>query len=135
MAETRTTGTFNATGPARPLTMREMLAGVADGVGADAAPDLGPGRLPEAQQGLGLERPAGLGAGPGRHRRLRAARHPPRRCRPGLTFRPLATTAADTLAWFKAQPAERQAKLKPASRRSARRRCSRAWKASARGKR
>jgi 2'-hydroxyisoflavone reductase len=29
----------------------------------------------------------------------------------GLTFRPLADTARDTLAWFKAQPAERQ-KLK-----------------------
>jgi len=30
----------------------------------------------------------------------------------GLTYRPLATTAADTLAWFKTQPAERQAKLR-----------------------
>jgi 2'-hydroxyisoflavone reductase len=29
----------------------------------------------------------------------------------GLTFRPLADTARDTLAWFKAQPPERQ-KLK-----------------------
>ena len=28
----------------------------------------------------------------------------------GLTFRPLATTAIETLAWFRAQPAERQAK-------------------------
>jgi 2'-hydroxyisoflavone reductase len=30
----------------------------------------------------------------------------------GLTFRPLADTARDTLAWFKSQPAERQAKLR-----------------------
>ncbi len=30
----------------------------------------------------------------------------------GLTFRPLADTARDALAWFKSQPAERQAKLK-----------------------
>jgi len=30
----------------------------------------------------------------------------------GLTFRALADTARDTLAWFKSQPAERQAKLK-----------------------
>jgi len=30
----------------------------------------------------------------------------------GLTFRPLADTARDTLAWFKAQSPERQAKLK-----------------------
>jgi 2'-hydroxyisoflavone reductase len=30
----------------------------------------------------------------------------------GLTFRPLAVTARDTLAWFKSQSAERQSKLK-----------------------
>lgn len=30
----------------------------------------------------------------------------------GLTFRPLATTARDTLEWFRAQPAERQATLR-----------------------
>jgi 2'-hydroxyisoflavone reductase len=30
----------------------------------------------------------------------------------GLTFRPLPVTAADTLAWFRARPPERQAKLK-----------------------
>ena len=30
----------------------------------------------------------------------------------GLTFRPLAETARATLAWFKAQPKERQEKLK-----------------------
>ena len=30
----------------------------------------------------------------------------------GITFRPLADTASDTLAWFKAQPVERQAKLR-----------------------
>ena len=29
----------------------------------------------------------------------------------GLTFRPVATTAADTLAWFRTLPADRQAKL------------------------
>ncbi len=30
----------------------------------------------------------------------------------GLTFRPLPETARDTLAWFKSQPADWQAKLK-----------------------
>jgi 2'-hydroxyisoflavone reductase len=30
----------------------------------------------------------------------------------GLTFRPLAMTAKDTLDWFRQQPADRQAKLK-----------------------
>jgi 2'-hydroxyisoflavone reductase len=30
----------------------------------------------------------------------------------GLTFRPLVETARDTLAWFKSQPQDRQAKLR-----------------------
>jgi 2'-hydroxyisoflavone reductase len=30
----------------------------------------------------------------------------------GLTFRPLATTAADTLTWWNAQTAERRSKLR-----------------------
>ena len=30
----------------------------------------------------------------------------------GLTFRPLAETTRDALAWFKSQPAERQAKVR-----------------------
>jgi 2'-hydroxyisoflavone reductase len=30
----------------------------------------------------------------------------------GLTFRPLATTVADLLAWFRGLPADRQAKLR-----------------------
>jgi 2'-hydroxyisoflavone reductase len=30
----------------------------------------------------------------------------------GLTFRPLAETTRDTLAWFKAQPKERQEKMR-----------------------
>src|SRR5207249_5081777 len=30
----------------------------------------------------------------------------------GLTFRPLAETARDTLAWFKSQPQDRQSKLR-----------------------
>ena len=35
-----------------------------------------------------------------------------RALREGLAFRPLATTAADSLAWFREQSAERQAKLR-----------------------
>ena len=35
-----------------------------------------------------------------------------RALRTGLTFRPLAATSVDTLAWFRQQPDERQAKLK-----------------------
>ena len=78
MAETRTTGIFNATGPARALAMREMLAGIAAATPRRRAAHLGAGRLPGSAAGLGLDRPAGLGAGPRRQRRLRAAQHRPR---------------------------------------------------------
>ena len=36
MAESRTFGTFNATGPAHALTMREMLVDIAGGIHSDA---------------------------------------------------------------------------------------------------
>jgi 2'-hydroxyisoflavone reductase len=36
MAETRRTGTFNATGPARPLTMEELLEAIRQTTGNDA---------------------------------------------------------------------------------------------------
>ena len=53
----------------------------------------------------------------------------------GLTFRPLATTAVDTLAWFRAQPASARPSRRPDSRRRARRRCSRAGRRARAGKR
>jgi 2'-hydroxyisoflavone reductase len=41
----------------------------------------------------------------------------------GLTYRPLSLTAADTLAWFRTLPSERQANCAQVSRRSAKPRC------------
>jgi 2'-hydroxyisoflavone reductase len=111
LAETGRTGAFNAIGPARPLTMAQMLDGVARGVGAKPQLTWIDTAFLQAQQ----IRPwsdmpvwiPGQGETAGFHRRSIA-----RAMNAGLTFRPLTTTAADTLAWFKAQPAERQAKLK-----------------------
>ena len=111
MVETRTTGTFNATGPAQPLTMRAMLAGIADGVRADARLAWVPTTFLEAEQvspwsDLPVWVP-GEGESAGFARRSIA-----RALAAGLTFRPLPSTAADTLAWFRAQPPTRQAKLR-----------------------
>jgi 2'-hydroxyisoflavone reductase len=111
MVETRTTGTFNATGPARPLPMRAMLAGVAEGVRADARVTWVPTTFLEAEQvspwsDLPVWVP-GEGESAGFARRSIA-----HALAAGLTFRPLATTAAETLAWFRAQPPARQAKLR-----------------------
>jgi 2'-hydroxyisoflavone reductase len=110
MAEQRTAGTFNATGPARPMTMKAFLEGVAAGV--HAAPKLNWIATPflRAQQVRAWsDMPVwipGQGETMGFHRRSIAAA-----LKAGLTYRPLPVTAADTLAWFKTLPAERQAKL------------------------
>jgi len=107
MAETGTTGTFNGTGPARPMSMRQFLAVVAAGVKAQPkltwvstkflqAEDVSPwGDLPVWIPGQGET--AGF-----------ARRDIGRALKAGLTYRPLGVTAADTLAWYRQQPAERQ---------------------------
>jgi 2'-hydroxyisoflavone reductase len=111
VAETRTTGTFNATGPARPMTMREMLAGIGTAVHSDARLVWVPTEFLEAQQvSAWSDLPVWV---PGQGESAGFARRDiGRALRAGLTFRPLATTAADTLAWFREQPAPRQEKLR-----------------------
>ena len=111
MAETRTLGVFNATGPEHPQTMRGMLDGIGSALQSQAritwvataflaAQQVSPwSDLPVWVPGQGDT--AGF-----------ARREIGKALSAGLTFRPLATTAADTLAWFKQQPPDRQANLK-----------------------
>jgi 2'-hydroxyisoflavone reductase len=107
MAEARTLGTFNATGPAHPLVMRGMLTGIASAIHADATLHWVPTDFLEAEKVQPWsDMPSwipgrGDTAGFGRRiiKKAMAA---------GLTFRPLVQTSADTLAWFKEQPAERE---------------------------
>jgi len=109
MVETRTAGTFNATGPARAFTTRQLLDGVAKGVGATprytwvASPWLAQQKV-NGWTDLPVWLP-GDGATGGFHRRSIAAA-----LRAGLTYRPLATTARDTLAWWNTLPEDRRAK-------------------------
>jgi 2'-hydroxyisoflavone reductase len=107
MAETGTTGTFNGTGPAKPKSMRQFLADVGAGVHAQPkltwvstkfleTEDVSPwGDLPVWIPGQGDTE--GF-----------ARRDIGRALKAGLTYRPLSVTAADTLAWYRQQPAERQ---------------------------
>ncbi len=104
-------GVYNATGPALPLTTRRMLEGIA--VSVHAAPGFTwiPATFLDAQKvSPWSDMPVwvpGSGDALGFHRRsIRRA------LAAGLTFRPLGATAADTLAWFRTQPPERQAKLR-----------------------
>jgi 2'-hydroxyisoflavone reductase len=111
MAESGTPGVFNATGPARPLSMRDFLKGVATGVHAD--PKLtwvSTKFLQDHKVHAWSDQPVwipGQGETEGFHRRSIA-----RALKAGLTYRPLPLTAGDTLAWFQKQPADRQAKLR-----------------------
>ena len=109
MAEQRAFGTFNATGPDFPLTMAAMLHGIrASGTAAARfvwAPD---DFLEKNKVSPWSDMPVWI---PRHGDPAFATRSIARALGAGLTFRPLATTAADTLAWFKTLPAERQAKL------------------------
>ncbi len=112
MAEQGTTGVFNAAGPATRLTVGGMLNGIKDALDAKTAKFTWvPADFLEKEKVSPWSDmpvwvpPTGENAGMGSisNRRAVAA---------GLTFRPLAETARDTLTWFKSQSPTRQEKLK-----------------------
>ncbi len=112
VAEMRVTGTFNATGPRAQLGMAEMLYGIRAITSGNndirftwADADF----LDEQKVSPWMDMPVwvpprGEEAGFSRVSVSRALAE-------GLTFRPLAETARDTLAWFKNLPDARRAKM------------------------
>jgi 2'-hydroxyisoflavone reductase len=110
MAETRSFGVYNAMGPAKPMTMAEMLHGIKAITTAGAQFTFVPEEfLGRYKIGAWIDMPVWVpphGASLGFTRRNNA-----RAVEKGLTFRPLAVTAADTLAWQKTRPVEEQARL------------------------
>ena len=111
MAEARAFGVFNATGPAHTLTTKAMLQGVGAAVHSNAHLNWAPDAFLDAQKiNAWSDMPVwvpGTGDTAGFARRSIA-----RALGAGLTYRPLSVTAAETLAWFQTQPADRQAKLR-----------------------
>ena len=109
LAESGTLGAFNATGPAKPLTMDALLHACAKVTGTKpkfthVTPEfLEARKVPELP--IWVSRTSGPYAGYGAVSNARAIQA-------GLTFRPLETTVTDLLAWFRSQPAERQATLR-----------------------
>jgi 2'-hydroxyisoflavone reductase len=111
LCEQRAFGAFNGVGPGYEMSVAAMLHGIHAAVGGPArfthataeflaAQKVSPwGDLPAWVPGQGET--AGFS-------RVSAAKS----IAAGLTYRPLATTVTDLLAWFRALPPERQAKLR-----------------------
>jgi 2'-hydroxyisoflavone reductase len=111
MAETSETGIYNATGPAKQLGIGEMFGGIKGALNSNAAFTWVPADFLQQQKvSPWSDMPVWI---PPRGEEAYAARITiDRALSKGLTFRPLAETARDTLAWFKSQKPERQTKLR-----------------------
>ena len=109
MAENKTFGTFNATGPTKPYTMSEMLTGIKTAIGSNATFTWVPAKfLQEQKIRAWSNMPVWVADTPDNGAFSR--RKIDRAIAAGLTFRPLAVTARETLAWNKTRPeAELQA--------------------------
>lgn len=107
MAEQKEFGLYNAIGPAQPMTIAEMLYGVKAITTAGAQFTWVPWEFLQTQQVRAWRHmtvwqpPYGRTAGYQRRSAKKAIAK-------GLTFRPLAVTAEDTLAWHKTRPQKEQ---------------------------
>ena len=111
LAEARRYGTFNAVGPDYTLSTIALMHGIHAVTGGRARfTHVSQAFLEEHKVGFGDELPIWEPAN-GRYGGFGSVSNA-RAIDAGLTFRPLATTVADLLAWFRSQPAERQATLR-----------------------
>jgi 2'-hydroxyisoflavone reductase len=108
MAENRETGIYNATGPAKPLEIGAMLGGIKGALHSNAKFAWLPADFLKQQK---VEAWSDMPVWAGDELGL-ARTKIDRALAKGLTFRPLAETARDTLAWFKSLPQDRQSKLR-----------------------
>src|SRR6267143_2028522 len=110
MVENGETGVCNATGPAKQLGISDMLDQIKGALNSSANFTWVPADFLERQKvSPWSDMPVWI---PPRDEEAYAARvNIKRALGKGLTFRPLADTARDTLAWFKSQKPEPQAKL------------------------
>jgi 2'-hydroxyisoflavone reductase len=110
LVEGNVAGVFNAAGPEKTMTMKGMLEACAKGVGSKASLTWVPAAFLEEQKVSPWgDMPAWIPRGPeGGAMAVSNARAVAR----GLRFRAAAETAKDTLAWWKAQPEDRRAKLR-----------------------
>src|SRR5213082_1660955 len=108
MVENRETGIYNATGPAKKLGIGEMLSGIKEANKSNASFTwVNADFLEQQKVAPWSDLPVWTGKESGLARASIS-----RALAKGLTFRPLADTARDTLAWFKSHPQDRQSKLR-----------------------
>ena len=108
IAENRETGIYNATGPAKKLGIGGMLDGIKSALNSNATFTWGEAEFLKQQKvEAWSDMPVWAGDELGMSRTNIS-----RALAKGLTFRSLGDTARDTLAWFKAQKPERQAKMR-----------------------
>jgi len=108
MAGNRHTGTYNATGPSKPLGIGDMFGEIKGALNSNAGFTWVPANF-LAQQKVEAWSDMPVWAGDELGLARTKINHA---LAEGLTFRPLAETARDTLAWFKSQPQDRQSKLR-----------------------
>jgi 2'-hydroxyisoflavone reductase len=108
MVENRGTGIYNATGPGQPLAIGDMLGGIKTALSSNANFTwVNAEFLKEQNVQAWSDMPVWAGDELGM-----ARTNISRALGKGLTFRPLAATARDTLAWFKSQLQDRQSHLR-----------------------
>jgi 2'-hydroxyisoflavone reductase len=105
--ERNLTGAYIATGPEKRLTMKAMLEGIKKGTGGDAkftwvSSDFLEKKAVAPWSDLPVWVPGDAGFTQLNNAKAVGA---------GLAFLPVATTAADTLAWYKSLPSDRRGKL------------------------
>ena len=106
--ENRETGIYNATGPAKPLGIGGMLDGIKGALNSNAKFTWAPADFLKQQKvDAWSDMPVWTGDESGMARTSIS-----RALAKGLTFRSLADTASEALAWFKSQPQGRQSHLK-----------------------
>ena len=109
MIEKRATGVFNATGPDKTLSMSEMLYGIKGVTTAGAQFTWVPADFLRAQK-VQQWRDMPVWIAPGPQSNGFSRRNVSKAVAAGLTYRPLAETARDTLEWHKTRPeSEREA--------------------------
>jgi 2'-hydroxyisoflavone reductase len=108
MAENRETGIYNVTGPAKELGIGGMLDGIKTALNSNATFAWADAEFLKQQKvEAWSDMPVWAGDELGMSRTNIS-----RALEKGLTFRSLGDTARDTVAWFKAQKPERQAKMR-----------------------